>query len=148
MNLTRADIDYEKREILVYGSKTDRYRMVPMTERVFTALKEQDRAIKTRHMFTRRKRANTREGTLFDFNYRWIHAIWFKVQLHMGWKTNDQHTLYLCRHTFASRLIQNDVPLPIITELMGHASYQQTLHYAKLKGGQGKAAITTLEGLV
>ncbi|NJL70276.1 MAG: site-specific integrase [Candidatus Competibacteraceae bacterium] len=147
MALAREDIDWDNNTILVYGAKTDKYRMLPMTGRVQQALKDQIGFYPSIH--TQRPIDPTgRPGALFNFKYYTIQRLWMRVQKHMEWGVNAQHTLYVCRHTFASRLVQADVPLPVITQLMGHSSYQQTLHYAKLSGDQGQAAIATLEGLL
>lgn len=36
------------------------------------------------------------------------------------------------RHTFATHAINNDVPIGVIREVMGHSSVQMTMHYAHI----------------
>ncbi len=43
-------------------------------------------------------------------------------------------TLHTLRHTFASRLVMNRVPLHEVSKLMGHKSLSQTQRYAHLAG--------------
>jgi len=145
--LTRKDVDFAENEILVYAPKTDTYRKVPMTVRVAEIFKA--RMKRTNGLKAEVGRdTKAPEGALFPYTYRHMVDRWVDAQEYMGWKGDGEHTLYVCRHTFASRLIQKDVPLPIISQMMGHTSYQQTLAYAKLKGGQGQQAIKSLEGLL
>jgi len=65
----------------------------------------------------------------------------------VGLATNDRknravvHTL---RHTFASHLAINSVPIFTIKELMNHADIDMTMRYAKLSPNNGKVAIQGL----
>jgi site-specific recombinase XerD len=43
-------------------------------------------------------------------------------------------TTHSGRHTFATYLINNDIPVESVSKAMGHASIKQTQHYAKLLG--------------
>ncbi|GGI29830.1 hypothetical protein GCM10010987_56420 [Bradyrhizobium guangdongense] len=54
----------------------------------------------------------------------------------IGW-----HTL---RHTFASHLAIRGVPLPVIKELMGHASITTTMRYAHVAPSALRTAIEIL----
>lgn len=145
--LNRKDVDFVENEISVFATKTSTYRKVPMTVRVASILKERTKRTNGLRAEVGRD-SKAPEGTIFPYTYRHMVEHWVEAQEYMGWKGDGEHTLYVCRHTFASRLIQKDVPLPIISQLMGHSSYQQTLAYAKLKGGQGQQAIKSLEGIL
>lgn len=54
------------------------------------------------------------------------------------------HTL---RHTFASWLVQEGVPLSVISNLLGHSSIQLTMRYSHLSLSQEKSATDLLDGL-
>lgn len=45
---------------------------------------------------------------------------------------DPEYVFYLTRHTCASRLVQQRVPLQIVKEWMGHRTFEMTLRYAKL----------------
>lgn len=56
---------------------------------------------------------------------------------HIGW-----HTL---RHTFASRLVSEGVPLNVVQELMGHSTITMTMKYAHLAPSELHSAVNILE---
>jgi site-specific recombinase XerD len=43
-------------------------------------------------------------------------------------------TTHVARHTFATYLINKDIPVESVSKALGHASIKQTQHYAKLAG--------------
>lgn len=43
-------------------------------------------------------------------------------------KSHGMHTL---RHTLANELLQNEIPLPVISEILGHKSLQSTMQYLR-----------------
>lgn len=55
-------------------------------------------------------------------------------------------TIHDLRHTFASRLVQNSVPIATVKEVMRHASIQTTMRYAHLAPENSRAAVARLEG--
>lgn len=54
-------------------------------------------------------------------------------------------TLHDLRHTFASHLAMEGVPIPVIRELLGHASISTTMIYSHLSPEVHKAAISKLQ---
>jgi integrase len=67
---------------------------------------------------------------------------WFKRRVKDA-QIDDFHSHDL-RHTFASRLAMNGVPILHIRDLMGHADVSVTLRYAHLAPGHLRAAVETL----
>ncbi|MCX6799918.1 MAG: tyrosine-type recombinase/integrase, partial [Candidatus Falkowbacteria bacterium] len=67
-----------------------------------------------------------------------LHRVCRKAGLrNIGW-----HTL---RHTFASRLAANNIPIIAIKELLGHSDIKMTMRYAHLSSLELRRAITSLE---
>jgi integrase len=60
---------------------------------------------------------------------------------HAGLRRIGWHTL---RHTFASHLAMRGVPLPVIKELLGHATIATTMRYAHVAPSTLRAAIEML----
>lgn len=52
---------------------------------------------------------------------------------------------YTFRHTFASTLAAEGVPLPVVKELMGHSSITTTMRYTHVTSGALHDAVATLE---
>ena len=53
-------------------------------------------------------------------------------------------TLHDLRHTFASHLAMEGVPIPVIKELLGHSSISTTMMYAHLSPEIHRAAVDKL----
>lgn len=49
------------------------------------------------------------------------------------------------RHTFASNLVAQGVPLPVVQKLLGHASLSMTMRYAHVNDQQALAAVEMLK---
>ncbi len=56
-------------------------------------------------------------------------TIWYRVRRDAGIEDVRLHDL---RHTFASQAVLEGVPLPVVSQLLGHSSPQMTLRYAHL----------------
>jgi len=56
----------------------------------------------------------------------------------------NRAVIHTFRHTFASHLAINGVPIFTIKELMNHAKIEQTIRYAKLSPENGKNAVQGL----
>ena len=40
--------------------------------------------------------------------------------------------MHAMRHSLAGQLLQNDTPLPVISEVLGHTSSQATMNYLRI----------------
>ena len=65
------------------------------------------------------------------------HAFWENTRSKAGLKDLRIHDL---RHSFASHSIQQGVPLPVISKLMGHSNLRMTLRYAHVSDREVKTA--------
>ena len=72
-----------------------------------------------------------------------IRSAFDRIKLHCGLGSDVVwHTL---RHTFASRLVQKNVPIQVVQKLMGHKTIQITMRYAKIHDDNLISAISTID---
>ena len=85
----------------------------------------------------------TRKGTYTDpRNYpKRVQAVWKRCELQ---GVND----YALRHTFATRLMEQNVPIRIIQNLMGHASTVTTEKYSHVLDDEKRKAIDRMSGFL
>jgi len=55
------------------------------------------------------------------------------------------HGLHSLRHTLASELLRNEIPLPVISEILGHRSLNSTMQYLRADSEQLRYC-TLIEG--
>lgn len=79
--------------------------------------------------------------TRFTVDYPAIHYQFKKMLTALNIKDKTIHTL---RHTFCSKLVQNDVAIPVIQKLANHKSINTTLRYAHISDKQLEKAINML----
>lgn len=60
------------------------------------------------------------DGLFSDIDYPSFMQRWNKARKEMGLMNDPAFTPHICRHTFASRLLQKGVDLLIVSRLMGH----------------------------
>jgi integrase len=114
--------------IFIRESKSGRSRMIPMNAVAFDLLSRL------------REAAN---GNAFVLNgirdvKRSFNTAKEKAEI------KDLH-LHDLRHTFASRLIQQGVPLPVVSKLLGHASITMTMRYVHCTEEDYVKAVKSLE---
>lgn len=124
LRLEPMDIDMGQNRIHVWENKADKPRSIPMTKRV--------RSILDGHDF-------------MDITQDQVTYQWNKMRKALG-LTNDAHFVpHICRHTFASRLVQRGVGITVVQQLCGHKTLEVTLRYAHLAPSNLDEAIKTLE---
>jgi integrase len=134
------DVDFETNSICVRraevrGSvgptKSNRIRTVYMSTDVRQELLGMERASRRIFQF---------HGRSISYRRAWLHLAKAcrvaRIQ-HLGW-----HAL---RHTFASQLVQLGVPIPIIKDLLGHATLQMTMRYTHPQPESLRKAVMLLE---
>jgi site-specific recombinase XerD len=70
---------------------------------------------------------------------------WALARTHAGLEKDKQAVIHTCRHTFASRLVQEGVSLQVVQTLLGHATLTMTLRYAHLAPSNVEQAIGVLD---
>ena len=58
-----------------------------------------------------------------------VHEQLLKAGIHVEGKKSGSHVL---RHSLASRLLEHKIPLPIISEILGHTNTKTTMTYLRI----------------
>ena len=121
LGLLKVDVNFSAGKngiITLWRTKTDKPRSVPITQRV--------KELMQRRIDTASK------DQLFPYQQAWIRHNWDRMKQHMGLEDDAQFVPHILRHTCASRLVQNGIPLPMVQAWMGHSSMQSTIRYSHL----------------
>jgi len=135
-------IDWENRILAVrhslcdYGNqlttpKSNRERYVPLADEVYPLLAARRQS--AGYVF------QDSRGRPFSGQVLLTHLK--RIQHAAGLRDFGWHTL---RHTFASQLAVNGVPLRVVQELLGHSTITMTMRYSHVAPGNLRAAIRTL----
>ena len=133
-SLTFDSIDWEKNEICIQQQKTNRQASYPLLNDVGMAiidyLKYGRKAVQydVTHIFLSEFPPYNRleSGSLYyivDFYIR-------RAGIHIP--AGKKHGPHALRHSLSSRLLENDIPLPIISEILSHKSTETTKIYLKI----------------
>ncbi len=122
ISLRSSDIDSVNDMLVIYQSKTQRTKMIPMTKKVKAVL-------------------NGNGITFNHINPRTINRYFNEL---MDGCEIENFRFHDLRHTFASKLAIKGVPIHVISELLGHTNIQMTMRYAHLSPKAKREAIECL----
>ena len=139
INLKIADIDFERKAILIRQSKYLKDRMVPLSDLIARGLRKYLEAEKPNiYLFNGREP----DGRYSPEAIGWImHDALKKAGIN---KTVNLHSL---RHSYATHLIEEGVNIVTVKELLGHADVNTTmiyLHVARCQVVQAHSPLDTL----
>lgn len=129
LKLRWGSVDFDRQLLTVEGrnAKSRQTRHVPLNEEAVDVL--------------RRWREQSGTGMrVFDV-VTGFQAAWEKILKRAGISNFRWHDL---RHHFASRLVQEGVPLNTVRDLLGHSTVGMSLRYAHLAPGQRREAVAKL----
>lgn len=136
LNLQVDDVDLEESLIHIRHGKGNKDRFVPINSKLkelFLDYTENWRVISDYFFATR----NT--GSLSKTT---VAKVFRDTNQALGWK--KKVTAHILRHSFASKLVQNDVHLVKISKLLGHSSLKTTSIYVHSQMEDLKDAVNTL----
>lgn len=131
-SLTWDRIDLAAGTIRLWGSKTNRERLVPLPDRLLAVLKRRYAASAGTLVFPGRDGGERSCGS--QALRRAITAVGLNdpaTVAQMG-----RATIHSLRHTFASWLVQNGADLAEVQDALGHTTLQMTRRYAHLAKGK------------
>jgi site-specific recombinase XerD len=130
--LTLDDLKWEAATIEITQSKTLAPLCLPLTEEVGEALID--------YLKSGRPQTDQREMFLtltppflpFSENNNLYYIVTYWRQLAgIRFRTKQRHGLHSLRHTLATKLLREQTPFHVISEILGHATTASTLIYAK-----------------
>jgi site-specific recombinase XerD len=130
--LTLDDLKWEAATIEITQSKTLAPLCLPLTEEVGEALID--------YLKSGRPQTDQREVFLtltppflpFSENNNLYYIVTYWRQLAgIRFRTKQRHGLHSLRHTLATKLLREQTPFHVISEILGHATTASTLIYAK-----------------
>jgi integrase len=129
LKLRWTSVDFNRRLLTVEGrnAKSRQTRHVPLNEEALSVL--------------RRWREQSGTGMRVFHVATGFQAAWEKILKRAGISNFRWHDL---RHHFASRLVQQGVPLNTVRDLLGHSTVGMSLRYAHLAPDQRREAVAKL----
>ena len=131
VNLTFSNIDWNHNKMGIIQFKTKAYLELVLTENVKYALldyiKNARPKYKSNYIFLkfRMPYEYTENKSLYNSIQKYID----KSNINVGTRQKGLHSL---RHSVASNLLNNNVPLPVITGVLGHSSIEVTNIYLSI----------------
>ena len=140
--LTLENIDWNLKTITIIQSKNKREITLPLLPDVYSAII--DYIQNARPATTERYVIVNSKGNYFGTNnfYDEIQKILQKANLNILNKKKGIHSL---RHSLASRLLKENIPLPIISKVLDHANKSTTTIYTKIDENKLKQCCLSIE---
>ena len=126
LTLQPDNINLTKKQITLWHTKTNSTRTIPLTDRAELLLKQ------------------ALPDLYKDIRYSKLLYYVDKARTAIGLGADKACTIHTCRHTCASRLIQNHIPVSIIQRWLGHSSIQTTMRYSHLTDDELLEAVDVL----
>lgn len=129
------DVDLEHKKIFVRNGKGNKSRTVPISDKLYQILSDYiEWRVESEAFF-----ATQKIGRLSKVR---VQAVVRETREKLGWKRNiTPHTF---RHSFASRLVQNQVDIVSVSKLLGHSDLKTTSIYTHASMDQLEDAVQVL----
>ena len=130
-NLRFSNIDWESDRIRLTQVKTGNPLELPLLsdvgEAIINYLKNARPKTESDHVFIRVQPPYTefRSGAVGAL----VHEHLLRAGIHLEGRKSGSHAL---RHSLASRLLEHEIPLPVISEILGHVNTQTTMTYLRI----------------
>lgn len=130
-NLRFADINWETNRISFYQVKTKKQIKLPLLkdvgESIIEYMKYGRPRCESEHVFVRHR------APIHEFTPSAVGSAVYRHLLKAGIRTEGRHHgSHALRHSQAGRLLENRIPLPVISEILGHSSTETTMTYLRV----------------
>ena len=133
LNLKVEDIDLLKKEAIIWG-KGDKYRTVPLTDNAVSCVKK---------VIELNKNIENPENKLFPTLTKNSVTHYLKfARARISIDKNITH--HIIRHSGATYLLEQRVPVGVIQELLGHTSINTTMIYLNIQDERKRDAVNLL----
>lgn len=136
LNLQVEDVNLEDNLIHIRHGKGNKDRFVPINSKLKELLVDYNEnwRVSSDHFFATRNSGSLSKTT--------VAKVFRDTTKALGWK--KKVTAHILRHSFASKLVKNDVHLVKISKLLGHSSLKTTSIYVHSNMDDLKDAVNTL----
>ena len=135
LSLRWSDVDFIKKQVRVFGRKTQSHRIIPIKDAFLERLREMRAISRTEFIIEYRGKQVNRIQKAFRMACRRA-GITFSVRL------------YDLRHMFATFMLSNGADLAAVSKLLGHSSVTMTANvYYQYLEGEKERAVTLLPDL-
>lgn len=130
-NLRFSNIDWEKDRIRLTQVKTGNPLELPLLsdvgEAIINYLKNARPKTESDHVFVRVQPPyiEFKSGAVGAL----VHEHLLRAGIHLEGRKSGSHAL---RHSLACRLLEHEIPLPVISEILGHVNTQTTMTYLRI----------------
>lgn len=87
----------------------------------------------------------TGQDRIFPYQMRSWTKLWLKMKTEIGVKDIKAFRFHTARHTFASRLLDQDVNIYVVKEMLGHSSITTTERYTHVSDAKRQEAVSKLK---
>jgi len=147
--LKHRDLNLEEKTISVTGSEKSSPRTIPLNQPLFEALltynysgRPESFLIPCYTKTNKKDLVSLRRDTWSQTYHRMIESLGFNLGLTSN---KDKLTFHSLRHTYASWLAKNEVPLWTISKFLGHKNIASTQRYAHLSLSHLREITSTVE---
>jgi integrase len=115
-----SQVDLDRKLLYVYRLKDGTPTTLSLTNRLYEVLVRRRKDVEGEYVFPT-KLTNTNNG------WKWMGIAAKRAGISL---TQGNITPHICRHTFATTMVQNGVSLQELQHLLGHSSIEMSLRYA------------------
>lgn len=115
--LEKRDVDLKNHTMTAWQTKNGHPRTIPIVDCIMPVIE-------------RRMNEGESDKLFPEGSNPWLRTAWEKAREMMGLTDDAQFVPHCLRHTCATRLSQQGIPLTVIKKWLGHMSIQTTIRYA------------------